>query len=154
RCSLGRRCRSLFTRAVFLAAFVTPNLLNSGCTGAGVTLDEPSAQLKSAPWTIKAENAKPGTTNWQITNAANGREIEGFASTTSVNRGEDISIFVNTSDRFYLMEFFRLGWYGGAGGREVRPAVVRGGINQPMPFLDPETHLLECQWHDPYVLHI
>ncbi|HKW35527.1 MAG TPA: N,N-dimethylformamidase beta subunit family domain-containing protein [Candidatus Acidoferrum sp.] len=151
---MGTRRRSLFAQAVFLAVVLTPSLLNSGCTGAGVTVEEPNAELTSAPWTIKAENAKPGTTRWQLTNAARGREIEGFASATSVNRGEDISIFVNTTDRVYLMEFFRLGWYGGQGGREVQPAVVLEGIKQAMPLPDPETHLLECQWHDPYVLHI
>src|SRR5260370_33017295 len=47
-----------------------------------------------------------------------------------------------------------MGWYGGMGGRLMMPSVVRTGTQQPMPSPDPVTRLLECQWDDPYVLHI
>ena len=50
---------------------------------------------------------------------AHEREIEGYASLTSVNVGGSISFFVSTSDSTYTMDFYRIGWYGGAGGREV-----------------------------------
>ena len=45
----------------------------------------------------QTENAKAGTTAWKLTNPATSREIEGYASLTSVNRGGQISLFVNTS---------------------------------------------------------
>lgn len=135
-------------RSVFFAALVVACLLNSGCGGSGI------AEGPTAAWTIKVENAKPGTTAWRITDPARNGEIEGFASLTSVNRGGDIRIFVNTAEPTYAMEFFRMGWYGGAGGREVTPAIIRAGTKQPIPVPDPGTHLLECQWNDPYVLHI
>lgn len=127
-------------------------LLNCGCSSSAFV---PSPSLEhSAPWTIKAENAKPGSTGWQLTNPAKNREIEGYASATSVNRGQSISIYVNTSDPAYELQVFRMGWYGGAGAREMMPPVVRTGIAQPMPTPDPDTHLIECHWQNPYVLQI
>ena len=42
-----------------------------------------------------------------------GREIEGYASQASVNRGESIELFVNGTDPNYSIEIYRIGWYGG-----------------------------------------
>ena len=47
---------------------------------------------------IQDENAKPGTSAWQLSDPAPNHEIEGYASLTSVNRGGTIRLFVNTSD--------------------------------------------------------
>ncbi len=152
KCPLSLKGGPLSKGAVFLATLVVASSLNSGCAGGGVARD--LGGVLSARWTIKAENTKLGTTAWQITNPATNREIEGFASLTSVNRGEDISIFVNTAEPTYMMEIFRLGWYSGMGGRAVAPPIIRTGTRQPMPLPDPETRLVECQWDDPYVLHI
>src|SRR4051812_29565233 len=62
---------------------------------------------------VQLENQKPGTNSWLLTNASANREIEGYASLTSVNRGGQISFFVSTSDANYTMEIYRLGWYNG-----------------------------------------
>ena len=42
-------------------------------------------------------------------------EIEGYASRTSVNRGEQIELLVNTTDPTYTIDVFRMGWYNGLG---------------------------------------
>jgi hypothetical protein len=127
-------------------------LLNFGCSR-NYLIFRP-ALYPSAPWTIKTENAKPGSADWQLTDLATNREIEGFASATSVDRGQDISIYVNTAEPTYTMQVYRMGWYAGAGAREMTPPIVRSGTVQPMPAPDPQTGLLECHWTDPYVLHI
>lgn len=135
-----------------MAALTAASVFSFGCSGSDFA---PNPSLQSyAPWTIKAENAKPGSTDWPLTHPAKNEEIEGYASETSVNRGQRISIYVNTADPSYTLQVFRMGWYGGAGAREMMPPVVRSGISQPMPVPDPQTHLLECHWQDPYVLHI
>jgi len=104
---------------------------------------------------IQRENLRPGTSEWMIgSQGALHDEIEGFASPPSVNRGEDISFYVNTSESSYTLDIFRMGWYGGAGGRRMRRPIVRVGIRQPIPSPDAETGLIECQWSDPYVLRI
>src|SRR5215472_10058206 len=78
RCLLNAKCRSLCARDNLLTAlFIVTSLLNSGCAGVGVTHDPPGDPVTSSPWTIKAENTKPGTTEWQNTNPATNREIEG-----------------------------------------------------------------------------
>ncbi len=103
---------------------------------------------------IQIENGKPGTTAWELSNPATNREIEGYASLTSVNRGGQISLFVNTAEPSYTIEVFRVGWYGGTGARQMLDAVTRPGIPQPIPAPDPTTGLIECLWTDPYVLTI
>ncbi|ARV59190.1 hypothetical protein BZZ01_11600 [Nostocales cyanobacterium HT-58-2] len=107
---------------------------------------------RSNPITI--ENLKPGTTDWQLTNPSTKREIEGYASLSSVNRGDEIKFFVNTKEPSYTIEIFRMGWYGGAGGRRVAPAITRKGVRQPPPLVDQATGLIECDWKNPYVLKI
>ncbi|GAX41613.1 Ig domain protein group 1 domain protein [Tolypothrix sp. NIES-4075] len=100
------------------------------------------------------ENLKPGTTDWQLTNPATKREIEGYASLTSVNRGEEIKLFVNTKEPNYTIEIYRMGWYGGAGGRQVSPLITRKAVRQPPPIINEATGLIECNWKNPYVLKI
>ena len=98
------------------------------------------------------ENQKPGTPDWDLTDPAEAREIEGYASTTSVNGGEPIDLFVHTAAARYTIEVFRMGWYGGAGARRVAGPIERPGTPQDMPSPDPATGLIECAWRDPYRL--
>jgi len=97
-----------------------------------------------------AENQKPGTADWEIARPALNREIEGYASKTSVDGGETIDLYVNTAARHYAIDIFRMGWYGGAGARRVAGPIARDGIAQPAPATDPKTGLIECAWRDPY----
>jgi hypothetical protein len=101
---------------------------------------------------VQLENARPGTEEWRLTRPALEREIEGYGSRTSVNRGEQINLFVHTSDPAYRVEIYRMGWYGGAGARLVSGPTVRQGTEQPVPLMDPRTGLVECAWRDPYVV--
>jgi len=109
---------------------------------------------------IQNENNKTaaqGVSNeWRISglNYAANHEIEGYASETSINRGESISLFVNTTDPSYTMTIYRIGWYGGLGGRVVAGPIQRQGIVQPAPFHDPVTGLIECNWTDPLVIQV
>ena len=89
---------------------------------------------------IQSENAKLGTTAWQISKGATNHQIEGYASATSVNRGGSISLFTNTTDSSYSIEIFRMGWYGGLGGRRMMPTIQLSGTQQPAcPVVDANT---------------
>ncbi|MBL8346456.1 MAG: putative Ig domain-containing protein, partial [Rubrivivax sp.] len=110
---------------------------------------------------IQSENAKSAgvTTAWQIPDAsyASNQEIEGYASATSVNRGESISLFVQTktTDPSYTINVYRIGWYGGSGGRLVHGPITRTRTAQPScPMTDADTRLIECNWTNPYVLTV
>jgi hypothetical protein len=101
---------------------------------------------------IQVENSYPGTTDWQLSNAAGNHEIEGYASQTSVNRGAPISFFVNTTDPSYTLEVFRIGWYGGLGARRMTAAVTLPGVQQVVPPPDPTTGMVDCNWSNPYTI--
>lgn len=102
---------------------------------------------------IQIENAKPGTTEWMLYSDAQG-EIEGYASSTSVTRGEAIRFYVNTIAPQYTLNVYRVGWYSGQGARKVHGPVVRVGFRQTIPTPDPVTGLVECNWTDPYTVTV
>jgi len=111
--------------------------------------------LRAASPLIQMENSKPGTTEWQITNPGlTSGTIEGYASLTSVNRGGQIRLFVNTAEPTYTMDIFRVGYYGGLGARRMMPTITRTGRAQIIPPPAPTTGLVECDWVDPYILNI
>jgi uncharacterized membrane protein YkoI len=93
---------------------------------------------------VQTENAKPGNSDWILTNPAANREIEGYASLTSVNRGNTISFFISTNGP-YTIDIYRLGWYGGAGARKMTDTVQRTGTIQPTPAPTADG-LFECNW--------
>jgi N,N-dimethylformamidase beta subunit-like, C-terminal len=107
---------------------------------------------------IQFENCRPGTDSWVLANPATDREIEGYASLTSVNIGGQIDLYVNVkspaTDPQYDLEIFRMGYYGGPGGRSIRGPITRDSIAQPMPEMDPQFATFDCNWTDPYQLTI
>src|SRR6266404_3011772 len=102
----------------------------------------------------QVENAKAGTSDWHITNPADAREIEGYASLTSINRGQSIDFFISTASPSYTIEVFRLGWYDGFGGRRMTQPVTLSGTLQTTPTPDPITGLVECDWTLSYTLSV
>src|SRR5436309_1674001 len=112
----------------------------------------PAASPPANP--IQAENNNPGTSSWQLTNPALNREIEGYASLTSVPRGGQINLYVNTSSPRYTLDIYRMGWYGGLGGREILGPTTFPGTTQTIPSPDPQTGLIECNWINPVAVNI
>ena len=111
---------------------------------------------------IVEENRKPGTPEWQlqytncddpITLAAfpkvrrlRSSGIEGYASRTSVLPGETIDFMVSMDPpgRFTI-DFYRMGYYGGTGGRHMDQIGPFQGESQPVPMMTIE-RLRECAW--------
>ncbi|WP_447976702.1 N,N-dimethylformamidase beta subunit family domain-containing protein [Candidatus Nitrospira bockiana] len=100
---------------------------------------------------VQDENQRPGSRDWTLSKPAVNREIEGYASATSIERGQPIALFVHTQEPSYRIDLYRMGWYGGAGARLMAGGIVRRGVVQPMPTPDPLTGMVECDWTDPYV---
>ncbi len=88
----------------------------------------------------------------RLTDPATNQEIEGYASATSINRGESIRLYVNTAEPTYTIEALRLGWYGGVGSRSMGQPVLRTGEQQAPPKFYSGMGLVECDWQNPYVL--
>ncbi|HEV2110727.1 MAG TPA: discoidin domain-containing protein [Gammaproteobacteria bacterium] len=115
----------------------------------------------------------PGTTAWKITQPAcvpctenvtyadpaaaqlyGSLAIQGYASKTSVNPGEPLDFFVSTgAPTAYSMEIFRIGWYGGAGGKSVLGPIALNGSPQSVPT-PASNGLIECHWPVAYSLTI
>ena len=95
---------------------------------------------------IVIENLNAGTTDWKITNLATNHEIEAYADATSINAGNSLNLKVSLSSAGqYNLEVYRLGYYGGAGGRLMASVLGLDGVTQSSPTMtNPETRLVEC----------
>ncbi|MSU62500.1 MAG: hypothetical protein EXS31_08900 [Pedosphaera sp.] len=102
---------------------------------------------------IQQENAKPGTTDWLLSNtrvdpATKYRcpGIEGYCSRTSVRAGQEISFYVSTNPvTSFKLEVFRMGYYGGTGGRHVKTLGPFQGSIQPDPPVGGR-RVRDCRW--------
>jgi hypothetical protein len=94
---------------------------------------------------IVAENAKPGTTSWEIPRN-DPWHIEGYADTTSAQRGDVVTLYVDTDAPTWTVEAYRMGWYHGTDGRLLWQAGPEPGRRQPPRVIDPATHMAEARW--------
>ncbi len=103
---------------------------------------------------IVLENQKAGTTAWEIpnTNLAN-TQIVGYADATSINKGQAINFKVSLEQAGqYQIDVYRLGYYGGAGGRLINSTTGLNGVIQASPTINPNTRLVEYPWNTSYTL--
>ncbi len=128
-------------------------LKTSAAVGMAQSFLPAAAATARQPDLIPKENAKPGSTDWQLTrmmpdSAKSYRTslIEGYCSRQSVKAGEKLDIFVSTKPvSKFTIEIFRMGYYGGAGSRLMTTLGPFAGKEQPVPEMG-EKRLRECQW--------
>ena len=100
---------------------------------------------------VQRENSRPGSTGWEIPADA-GTVITGYASETSVTPGQSFHLHVAApAGSHYRVLVYRLGWYGGVGGRLIMcvPGChsSRATIAQPPPTTSGSpTGLLQAHW--------
>lgn len=113
----------------------------------------PAAAAPRTDSPVAVENARPGTRDWLLTNVVTDRQqkqrspsIEGYCSRTSVRAGDRLSIFVSTrpASRFTI-QIYRMGYYGGDGGRLVADLGEFAGKEQPEPPVGAK-RLRRCEW--------
>ena len=86
-----------------------------------------ATSLSSKSDVVRRENAKPGTRDWLLQNTRIDPAtkyrcpwIEGYCSRTSLRAGESINFHVSTNPvSSFTLDIYRMGYYGGAGGRHV-----------------------------------
>ncbi len=123
-------------------------------------VDKKAEKKPSNP--VILENSKPGTLEWQlqytrfddpITMASSplirnlrSTSIEGFVSKTSLYPGEDLNFMVSTdpAEKFRI-DIYRMGYYGGKGGRFMTTLGTFQGRAQAVPMMTIE-RLRECNW--------
>jgi hypothetical protein len=103
---------------------------------------------------IVLENQKAGTTAWKITNLAMNNEIAGYGDATSINRGQTLSLKISLAQAGqYNLNVYRLGYYGGKGGRLIFSVSGLNGVTQAQPVMtNSSTNLVEYQWNNSYTL--
>src|SRR5437899_10057126 len=119
----------------------------------------PASSTLAADNPIVTENQQPGSSAWRltppmITNDAIG-QIKGYASATSVNQNESITLYVTVNPaQTYTIDFFRMGWYGGLGGRLLFHVGPLNGARQANCLPDATTGLIDCAWSGSYTLTV
>lgn len=140
------------------ASKVTRRDLLKGTAAAGIALglsgpgEAVGAQERVSNRNIE-ENAKPGTTDWQLTYtkvdlATRYRSplIEGYVSKASVSAGESLDIMVSTNPGGpFTIDMYRMGYYGGTGARHLKQLGPFDGKMQVDPA-EGTDRLKECQW--------
>lgn len=96
---------------------------------------------------IVLENQKPGNpiSEWGITGAGD-PSIQGYATDISVNKGQTIGFKINTDSRQYVIDIYRMGYYGGMGARKIDSFTIRLDRPQPQPapIVDTATGLVDA----------
>ena len=147
-----RATRRDVLKAAAAAAGVPGSLFANNPAGAAAPDGAPPGAVPS-PSPVARENALPGTDAWQLTyvrpTGAGGyrtKLVEGYCSRTSVRPGETIDLFLSADPAGKAtVDVYRMGYYGGKGGRFV----TRLGPFDVTPQPDPPVgkhRLRECRW--------
>jgi hypothetical protein len=104
---------------------------------------------------IQHENARPGTRAWLAVDHAPPGAIEGYSTQSSARPGGQLELCVSTNPvARYEVVVFRLGWYGGDGGREVARTRSNIGLARGAPEPDAATGIVAAGWPVTDVLEI
>lgn len=110
---------------------------------------------------IQRENAITGTRDWMIKNARVDPAtkyrcpwIEGYCSRASVRAGQTIDFHISTNPPSpFTLDLYRMGWYGGNGGRLVHSFDLAQGVAQPDPPIGAK-RVRDCRWEPSLSLKI
>lgn len=130
-----------------------------GIGSAESPLSTPAAAAVGNP--IVGENQLPGTDRWELGHSGfqraddTSQQIKGYASATSVNAGSAITFHVTVNPaQTFSIDVYRLGWYGGMGGRLMQHVAPLDGVQQPACPVDSTTGVIECGWSASYTLNV
>ena len=137
-------------RPVILVALCSAVGAVSTCHGIALGRAATAGKLNA----IQLENQRPGTRAWIITQPAESGEIAGYASVTTALAGERVHVYVSTSADSYTADVYRMGWYGGLGGRLVASIKPRPGRRYATPPPDSATGLIQPRWPPAFTLTV
>lgn len=133
----------LLVAAILAATIYGLSLPSYGGTGEGIGS---STTPVAANNPIARENANTGTGNWEIpAGKAATTQIQAYADATSVAPGHALTFYVSTqkAGTNYFIDIYRLGWYGGTGGRLM--ITLPAQVGQTQGYYDAVTnHLIGC----------
>jgi hypothetical protein len=102
---------------------------------------------------IGQENAAPGTRSWRLPGGpatiggiARG-PVEGYVAAQTISPGQTERVYVDAPGaRTVTLRVYRMGWYGGRGGRLVLESSPLPAQSQPRCTHRSRTGLTECDW--------
>lgn len=120
--------------------------------GQAATTSGPGITLPARPGLVAAENSHVGDAGWQLggkTASDAVGQIKGYAAEAGVPVGGRLRLKVSV-DRAqpFSIAIYRLGHYGGTGGRLMTRVDGVQGTRQEPPRLDKHTGTVVCDWED------
>ena len=156
---------------VVVIFLVAGGLLISALFGSSLLENSQSATVVDTENAIVRENTQQGTFSWKIPAGFEAStQIQAYASATYVAPGMPITFYVSTQKEGtqYSIYIYRLGWYGGFGGRLMASSLndqighMQGYYDSTSRklvacktcFIDGKTNLIEANWQPSYTLGI
>ena len=116
------------------------------------------AGVAAAANPVVAENQQAGTSAWKLGSLVADdvtQQVKGYASATSVSQNASITFFVSVNPvQTFNLDIYRIGWYGGLGGRLRLHQPGLAGTMQPVCPTDPTTGMIACHWAPSYSLTV
>lgn len=149
-------CHALLVMIILISACALPTTSSNLPTPTLTAAPKDCAHAAQALNPVEVENTCPGDTSWKVDYPIGPENaIEGFVTPASINIGESLQLYVSTTAPDFVYSIYRMGWYGGKGGRLVSTSQAITGVNQPPPLLDPATHKVSCDnWTSPVTISI
>ncbi len=113
--------------------------------GPSAATSAPSAEGAAPPFPV-AENKRPGTSAWRITDLGAADAIDGYADQQSVLPGQSFRLYVSTTARSFGVDAFRFGWYSGHQARLVWASARVRGQRQTAVRIAAGTHMVTASW--------
>ncbi|NUU24412.1 MAG: hypothetical protein HOV68_23350 [Streptomycetaceae bacterium] len=104
----------------------------------------PCARVKRPNGWVAEENKRPGTGDWRVPERW-GADLMGFLDNDSVACGDTVRLRVSGPGPARVTAY-RLGWYGGTGGREVWSSAEVPSAARGKSPVGPPTYTVETNW--------
>ena len=110
-----------------------------------------AAVVRPAGWS-KIENAKAGDSSWRSSFDADTSTVAGYLDKVSAACGDTLALHLSGYVSSASVTAYRMGWYGGAGGRVVWSASHVPVSASPVKYSGAPTYTVEASW--PVAAHI
>lgn len=95
---------------------------------------------------VAAENALPGTANWQLKTRQYNRDTEAYLNKASALAGESIDLFARCKADTFVVTALRMGFYQGTGARRIYKSEPVTCERQVGRDTDTKTGLIRATW--------
>ena len=113
------------------------------------------ARAQSNPIVIENQQAGTGQWDYGLSSDDPTGQIKGYATATSVSPGGQIGFKISVSPaQSYSIGIYRMGWYGGTGGRLMQTIGPLNGTKQTSCPQNASTGMVECNWATAYTLNV